>query len=153
EAARAGNLAFLDNLGDFLEHVVVWLLAAVVPGELDRRQPVAGREVEADDRPFWRTLRAEAGRFRLDGRRLAELQGHERQVGCVACHVAQGAGAVIPPAAPAEGQVRLVVSSLLGDAEPQVPLQGRRHFLGGWPFGHALGPDRPIAPDVYLLDR
>src|SRR5262249_36927272 len=78
EAARTGNLPFLDNFRDFLKHVVAWLFAAVVPGELDRRQPVASREVETDDRPFRRAFRAQAGGLRLDSRRIAELQGHER---------------------------------------------------------------------------
>src|SRR5262249_48026732 len=96
---------------------------ALVPGELDRRHALALRELEDDARPGRAGFVVEVLYLGGDDAgRVAELEGHEGHVGGVAAHVAQGTGAEVPPAAPAEMVVGRVVLPEGGGAEELVPV-------------------------------
>ncbi len=82
-----------------------------------------GRVVEGDDRPLRIAVLVVAGTLGLNGDRIAKIQGHVGHVHGVTGHVAQGAGAEIPPAAPGEGMIAVGIGPLRRGAEPEVPLQ------------------------------
>ena len=125
----------------------------VAPHEAHRRPGAAGREVVGDARHRRRRLREEGRRLGHDARRLVELQGPERRVHRVAGDVAEGAGAVVPPPAPAERVIGGVVRPLGGGPQEQVPVEARRRVVGlGGPLD-GLRPDGPVGPVLHLAHR
>ena len=72
-----------------------------------------------------------------------ELEGVEDRREVVDAHVAQAAGAEVPPAAPLERDVSRVEGRDGGGAEPEVPIQGVRHGRGvcgrSTPWAHQSG--------------
>src|SRR5439155_522764 len=99
-------------LEEFLR--IRWPHAAIVPGERQRRHVAAGRELVTDDFPARRVLRlVRITAERFDGSWIFQVERPERGVENVAGHVAQGAGAEIPPAAPGERVINTVVPLLL----------------------------------------
>ena len=76
---------------------------AVAPGELHGRRPrgaAAGGEIQGHLHAGGRGVRIDGRAFGLDGGGIFQSQGPEGQVHEVAGHVAEGAGAEVPPAAP-----------------------------------------------------
>ena len=86
------------------------------------------------------------------------MQRHVRRAEDVAGHVAERARAEVIEAAPREGLIKVRTPAiglgasahgewtLLGHAEPQVPIERRRHRLFLRDFGDALRPQRAVAP-------
>src|SRR5438105_2008958 len=70
----------------------------------------------------------------------------------MAGHVAEGAGAEVPPAAPGEGDVGVVIGSFGGGAVPEVPVQRLGDFRPILGPIDALRPDWAIGPDVDFTD-
>src|SRR6185436_16864984 len=94
---------------------------------------------------------------------MPELQRTENRVHGVTTDVAESAGAKIPPTTPLERQIGRVVRAGWGWAEPQIPIQLRRHGSGISRTFDALRPvlleqslRGPVGPDmgfVNLADR
>ena len=75
--------------------------------------------------------------------RIAQVEGHEGHVEGVAGHVAQRAGAEVPPAAPVEGMIGFVAVGPPGSAgQPEVPVQVFGRHRPDWGRSSALRPDR-----------
>ena len=73
----------------------------------------------------------------------------------MASHVAEGAGAEVPPAAPSERLIGMVIRPRRSRAEEQIPMRCRRDRLFGR-LGHhlrSLRPDRTVGPDMDLAHR
>ena len=68
----------------------------------------------------------------------------------MATHVAQPAGAEIPPAAPQRRHIGRMIGPIRGGAQPQVPVERRRHRRRVLRPLHALRPDRVRRPRVHL---
>ena len=128
-------------------------VAAVVPVHRERGAAVELGKLELDLRPLRVAVAVVPGALGLDRDRVAQVEGHERHVAGVAGHVAQRAGAEVPPAAPGERMIAVAVRPLRRRAEPDVPVERRRApaSIGGPAL--ALRPDRAIGPDVDFLDR
>ena len=90
---------------------------------------------------------------RLHAHRIAQVEAHVRHVERVAGHVAQGAGAKLPPAAPLERMIGRMIRPHFRRADELGPVHVRRHCgRVGRPVD-ALRPDRAVRPDVNFLDR
>ena len=134
--------------------IALAVLRPLVPGDLDRRQVAAGRKLVGDRRPGRIGLGVDLAALRRHLHGQPKLKCHEGQVRRVTGHVAQRAGAEVPPAAPIMGMVDRVVRTLGGRAQEQVPV----HVLGnGLVFRsrddvRRLLPvlERTIGPDVDL---
>jgi len=126
-------------------------LAAVVPGELHRRQIAARGVFVADDEPRRAGIGVRRRALGFYRRGIAELQGPEGQVAVVAEKVAQPARAEIRPAPPGKGRVARMIRPEGRGPEPQVPVEVGRdgRGVGGPVPAHVTGP----APDVHLADR
>src|ERR1041385_119132 len=124
--------------------------AAVAPHDLDLGPLALGREPIRDARDGGCALAVQLGRFGLDPRRIAEVEGPERCVHGMARAVAQRAGAETPPPAPLERGVRRMIGPGRRGAEPQLPIEpGRRVVLVERPV-ERLRPDRPVGPELDL---
>ena len=132
--------------------------AAVVPVQPDRRHVAAGREFVVHDRGQRERLLEYRGRAGVHALRGAELQGGEDRRQVVNAHVAEAAGAEVPPAAPTERGVGRMIGPPRRRAEPQVPVQRRGHgrrVLGpldalGPPQRHLAAMRGAVRPDVHL---
>src|SRR6266404_2883950 len=88
----------------------------------------------------------------------AQLQRVEDRRQIVDTHVTESAAAEIPPAAPLERAIGRMVGTLGSGAEPQVPVEVRRHRLRFRGALYALGPPerqlscvgRAVGPDMSL---
>src|SRR5690606_36969178 len=125
---------------------------AVAPHHLDRRPVAPGREFVLHPRLLGRGLLEHRAAFGGDPSRVAQVEGPEGSVHRVAGDVAQGTGAVVPPAAPAERGIRRVIGPLGRGSLPQVPVKGGMRVVGIAGTINALGPDRPVAPVVDLAN-
>ena len=135
--------------------VALAVAGAFVPGELHRRQPFAGRELVGDRRPRRVRLGVDLAALGRDPHGQAQLERHERQVGRVAGHVAQRAGAEIPPPAPVMRMINRVVGPLGRRAHEQVPVHvawdGGRLPRPGDDIGRLLPVlERAVGPDMNL---
>ena len=125
----------------------------VPPHDLHLRASSLRRERVGDTRARRCRFLKERGRFGLDARGKAEIEGPVRRIHDVTRHVAERPGAEIPEPAPLERHVRGVIRSLRSGAEPQVPVErGRNVILLERPFDR-LRPDRPVGPEVHLPHR
>jgi len=140
--APLGNLAFGEEART---------LASVVPGHLHGRQVAAGGELVTHDQSGRSAFGVQRRAFGLDRRRMPQFQGPERQVHVVAAKIAQAAAAKVPPAAPRTGQITGMVGSHGGGAEPQVPIEFRRH--GRRIRGPVAAAVADGVPDVDLAHR
>src|SRR5262249_13166090 len=118
-----------------------WFQAAVVPGQLDRRHLVPGGKLELNDRGPWESFGEMLLRAGLLPGWRAQLQGPEDGVEAVLTHAAQGAAAEIEPAPPDERQIDMVERPLWCRAQPQVPVQPRRHRF------HFAGAFQTLCPE------
>ena len=128
-------------------------LAAVVPGQRHGGPRFVGGELELDDRPLGIALLVVARRFGLDRDRVAQIEGHERHVDRVAGHVAQGAGAEIPEAAPGERMIAVAERPLWRGPSHRSQCRFAGPASGRPGRSAALRPDRAIGPDVNFLHR
>ncbi len=132
--------------------VIVRLPAAVVPIEGRRREAFAGREFKLDPGFIRIGLAVRAfHRFGDDAGRVTELERAERHVGGVAGHIAQGAGAVIVPAAPVEGEITIAIFTLSGRTQPEIPIHAGRDFSLRQRVFDTLRPNRTIGPYMDLF--
>ena len=89
--------------------------------------------------------------FRAHGDRRGQFERRENRIVDVAAHVAERGRAEIDPLAPvARMIVAIEIRPRLRDAQPQVPVERRRHGVGA--IGHRLGVAPFLfAPGVDLL--
>src|SRR5690606_10348079 len=114
--------------------------ASVGPDEFHRRTAVARGKLERDHGPFRSTDLAVALARRGDANVAAKIERPEGRVEEVAAHVAEGAAAVVPKAAPFERRDQRAVVAFGCDAEPEVPIQRGGNGLCRLRQGNALGP-------------
>src|SRR5579862_1033105 len=153
ERSAAGDLLALVELDGRLDEDVV--LLALVPDHLAGRHVAARGELVGDLRPAGVGFRIDRLRLGFHRRRGAEPKRAVGQIRGMAGHIAEGAGAEVPPAAPLEVQVGGVVGALGRRAEPLVPVQVRGHrggVLGPRGDIRRLRPDGAVGPEVDLLD-
>ena len=126
--------------------------AAIVPGQFRGRPCAFGREFISDDGPIGRSLVVHAGRPGFHACRCAQSERKKCEVHAMTGHVAQGTGSEIPKAAPFERHVSRMVWPPGSDAEPQIPIERRRHRWCLLRPLDALRPPvaRPVGPDVNL---
>src|SRR3989454_517323 len=127
--------------------------AAVPPYDFDLGSIALRREAVRDARTPGRGLAEQLGRFRLDPRRVAQVERPERRIHGVTSDVSQRAGAEVPPAAPLERRVGRVVRARRGGAEPQVPIDPGRRVVFFERSLDRLWPDRPVGPELDLAHR
>ena len=124
----------------------------MIPGQVHRRLLAAGRKLVVDLHVVRHVVVALRGLFALglDRRRIAQVEGPERQVHVVAAEVGQRAAAEIPPVAPIEMEVRRVERPHRRRPDPQIVVDRRRRraLLDA----HAR-PNAAAHPHVHARDR
>src|SRR3954447_23582349 len=70
----------------------------------------------------------------------------------MARHIAQRPGSKVKEATPTEWQVIVAVGTVLGDAQPQFPIETVRYGRACRSLLNALGPRRTIGPGVHFGD-
>ena len=98
-------------------------LRRVVPYEFDLAAILVGFEFEGGRRARGEGVEVVSGASRDDARRVAQIGSLEDHVDVVASHVAESAGAEIPPSAPLEAMINAGPEFALGrDADPRFPI-------------------------------
>src|SRR5262249_1446616 len=140
----AAELECLSNL---------WLLAAVVPVQLDGRLRAAGGIVVVHDAPLGRADGINGRAFRGDGRRCSQVEGPVDEVHEVTAEVAEGTVAVVPEVSPCKRMHALAIGALRSGAEPEIPVEAGGSGSAGSEFSAGVFRCDPDVDFVHFADR
>ena len=122
------HAAIVSKLAPFLQLLGPRRRLAFIPGQFERRESFALGELIDHHRLVGMDFGIAADdALTLDRSGGAQLQGRLHRVQGVGAAVAHHAAAKIPPAPPHHRVVAAVIGTLGGRAEPQIPVEIRRH--------------------------
>src|SRR5262245_22503243 len=135
--------------------------AAVVPMQLNGWHTSTRRELVMDHCSDWNGFREDRCRAGLNTLRWAKFERRENRRQVMDPHIAKATGAEIPPTAPAKRCISRIVRTHWRGAEPEIPIERRRHGRGIFGPLDALSPPKrrlapvggAVGPYMYFMHR